>query len=149
LAGICTALASTAARWTVFVPVDLPLLPASLVRFLLDRARLTGTAVTIASVTGIVQTFPSVLDRAVLPGLQSELAAGRGGCFSAFQVAAAGLRQPVNVIAAELLAQAGQVTHPDGLPAARWFFNVNSAGDLRRASSASVQGRLPDHGFIA
>jgi molybdopterin-guanine dinucleotide biosynthesis protein A len=133
LAGICAALASTAARWAVFVPVDLPMLPASLVRFLLNHARMSGRAVTLASVAGFAQTFPAVLDRAVLPGLQSELDAGRGGCFAAFQAAAAGLGQPAGVVAAELLVQAGQVAHPAGLPAARWFFNVNSAGDLRRA----------------
>jgi molybdopterin-guanine dinucleotide biosynthesis protein A len=135
LSGICSALASTAARWAVFVPVDAPLLPASLVRYLLDHAQITGGAVTLASVAGFAQTFPAVLDRAVLPLLQSELAAGRGGCFAAFKCAAAGRDQPVSVVATELLVQAGQVAHPDGLPAASWFFNVNSAGDLCRAEA--------------
>jgi molybdopterin-guanine dinucleotide biosynthesis protein A len=142
LSGICSALASTAARWAVFVPVDLPLLPASLVRYLLDHARITGRPVTLASIAGFAQTFPAVLDHAVLPLLQSELAAGRGGCFAAFKSGAASLGQPVSVVAAELLVQAGQVAHPDGLSAVRWFFNVNSAGDLRRA-------RAHRAGFIA
>ena len=142
LGGICAALASTEARWAVVLPVDLPLLPSSLVRFLLDRARVTGGAITLTSVTGFVQTFPAVLDRAILPGLQSELKAGRRGCFSAYQAAAAGLGQALDVVAAELLAQGGQVVHPYGLPAASWFLNINSADDLRRA-----EAHLP--GFIA
>jgi len=133
LGGICAALASTAARWAVFLPVDLPLLPSALVWHLLDRARDTGRPVTIASAAGFGQTFPAVLDRALLPFLQSELDAGLGGCFSAFHVAAAGLGQAVDVVPIELIVQAGQVVHPEGLPATSWFFNINSMDDLRRA----------------
>ena len=46
LGGVCAALASTPALWAVFVPVDLPLLPASLIAFslsLADCARATPT----------------------------------------------------------------------------------------------------------
>ena len=144
LGGICSALALTAAdnmvRWGVFVPVDLPLLPASLVEYLVNHAEVTGAAVTLVSVTGFAQTFPAVLARAALPWLQSELAAGRRGCFAAFQAAAAGLGQPVSVVAAELLVQAGQVAHPEGLPASLWFLNVNSEGNLRRAEAHRTRG---------
>jgi molybdopterin-guanine dinucleotide biosynthesis protein A len=139
LGGICAAMASAQARWTVFVPVDLPLLPASLVQHLLSEARATGRAIAIPSVAGFSETFPAVLDRGVLPFLKSELEAGRGGCFSAFQAAAARLGQSVNVVAVEPLAEAGRVVHPDGLPASSWFLNINSAEDLRRAEAL-----LPD-----
>ena len=135
LGGITAAMDSSAARWAVFLSVDLPLLPAPLVRVLLNHARISGRTVTLASVAGFAQTFPVVLDRAVLPMLQSELAAGRGGCFAGFQSAASGLGQAVSVVAAELLAQTGQVAHQGGLAAVQWFFNVNSAGDLRRAEA--------------
>jgi molybdopterin-guanine dinucleotide biosynthesis protein A len=146
LGGICAALASTSARWAVFLAVDLPLLPASLVAFLLDHAQITGRAVTVSSVNGYAQTFPAVVDRAALPALEIELAAGRGGCFSAFEASAAGLGQPVTVLAVELLVQAGQVAHPDGLPAARWFLNVNAPADLRRAKA---HGRAHFRALIA
>jgi len=142
LGGIATALASTAARWAIFLAVDLPLLPSSLVRFLLTDAQTNGSAVTLVSLAGFVQTFPVVLDRAVLPGLRAELSAGRRGCFSAFQAAAGGLGQALNVVDAEQLAQGGQVAHPDGLPAASWFSNINSAENLRQA-----EAHFP--GFIA
>ena len=135
LAGICAAMSSTTARWAVFVPVDLPLLPASLVRCLMKDARTTGRAITIASVNGFAETFPVVLERRVLPGLQSELDAGRSGCFSAFQAAAAGLGQTMNVVVTERLAQAAQVAHPSLIPAANWFVNINSAEDLGRAEA--------------
>jgi molybdopterin-guanine dinucleotide biosynthesis protein A len=133
LSGICATLASTSAHHAVFLPVDLPLLPASLISFLLRHAQTTGRAVTLPSVNGFAQTFPAVLDRAVLPLLQTELGAGRSGCFSAFQAGAAIRREPMSVVAAELLAQAGQALHPGGLPASCWFFNVNTPEDFERA----------------
>lgn len=133
LAGICAALASTQARWAVFVPVDQPLMPPSLVRFMLNRAYITNSAVTLTSVTSFVQTFPAVLDRAALPALQSELHAGRLGCFAAFQSAAVSLGQTATIVDVESLVQDGQVQHPEGLPPDRWFLNINSPYDLGRA----------------
>jgi molybdopterin-guanine dinucleotide biosynthesis protein A len=121
------------------LPVDLPLLPASLLVFLLRHARITGAAVTLASVNGFAQTFPSVLDRSTLPALHSELKAGRTGCFTAFRTASASLNQPhrqlLSVLPVELLAQTGQVTHPEALPAVRWFLNVNAPAHLLQANS--------------
>ncbi len=61
LAGICAALASTSARYAVFLPVDLPLLPSSLIVYLFHHARITGHAVTVPSVNGFAETFPAVL----------------------------------------------------------------------------------------
>jgi molybdenum cofactor guanylyltransferase len=138
LSGICAALASTDARWSVFISVDLPLLPASLLHFLLDHASTTGRTVTVPSVNGFAQTFPAVLDRAVLPMLQRELEAGRGGCFAGFQAAAASLGETVKAIPVEPLVQCGQISHPQSLPAARWFLNVNTYQDLRRAQIHSA-----------
>jgi len=137
LAGICGALNITSVTWSVFVPVDLPMLPPVLIRLMQEVAHVTGSAVVVPSVNGFVQTFPAVLHRSVLPTLKAELAAGRGGCFSAFQAAAKALGQRVHVLAMELLAQTGQVKHDDGLPVARWFFNINSATDLELARTFS------------
>ena len=135
LGGICAALASMSGQRAVFVPVDLPLLPASLLAFLLHHARITGGAVTLASVNGFAQTFPAVIERAVLPQLESELDAGRGGCFAAFQSAATQMGRRVDVVPVEMLVQCGQIAHPDGLPAVRWFLNVNAPEDLRQAQA--------------
>ena len=139
LAGICSALVSTAARYSVFLPVDLPLLPPSLISFLLQHARITGSAVTIPRVSGFSQTFPAVLDRAVLPVLKAEFDARRGGCFSAFQAAAASLGQTIVAPDVELLAQSGRVTHLLGLPPFRWFLNVNNPADLARAEALATR----------
>ncbi len=135
LAGVCAALASSTARWCVFMPVDLPLLPATLLLYLLRHAQLTGAPVTLASVNSFAQTFPAVINRAVLPLLQSELHAGRNGCFAAFRAASSALNQPLSIVPAELLVQSGHVAHPAALPPFCWFLNVNTPGDLRRAEA--------------
>ncbi|MGH9591177.1 MAG: molybdenum cofactor guanylyltransferase [Terracidiphilus sp.] len=135
LAGVCAALAFCQDPRAVFVPVDLPLLPASLLSLLATRAAITGAIVTVLSVSGVAQTFPAVVDRAALPGLEEALRQGRGGCYSAFEAAVLGLRQHIAVLPIEYLAQAGQVTHPDSLPPAIWFLNVNSPADLARAEA--------------
>ncbi|HUA91467.1 MAG TPA: molybdenum cofactor guanylyltransferase [Terracidiphilus sp.] len=133
LSGVCAALASTSAHHSVFLPVDLPFLPASLLCYLLHQARITGRAITVPTINGFAQTFPAVLDRAILPLLQAELAAGRLGCFAAFRSAAAAIGQPVSSVAVELLVHAGHVEHPAGLPPAHWFLNLNTPSDLERA----------------
>jgi len=134
LAGVCTALASTSAARSVFVSVDLPLLPASLIVFLLHHARATGATVTVCSVNGFPQTFPAVVCQKALPALQNELEMERRGCFSGFQVAASSLNRPLAVLPVELLVQSGHVVHRDALPPAWWFLNVNTPLDLRRAA---------------
>lgn len=137
LGGICAALATVQSQCAVFLPVDLPLLPTSLIAVLLLHAQMAGSAVTIPSISGLAQTFPVVLHRAALPLLESELAAGRFGCFAAFSAAAAALGEPASVVPVELLVQSGQVAHPAGLPAFRWFLNVNAPRDLALAASLS------------
>jgi len=133
LGGICAALAAVPVPLGVFLPVDLPLLPAQLIEYLLRHARITGRAVTLCSVSGFPQTFPAVIGREALPELVSELNAGGGGCLSAFQATAEWFGQPVTVLPVELLVQSGQVADPAGLPPFCWFLNVNSPEELRRA----------------
>jgi len=142
LAGICSALAATATLRAAFIPVDLPLLPSSLVAYLLHHATITDAIVTVPSINGFAQTFPAVIHRSALPILQSQLESNNRGCFSAFQLAATTLNQPFAVLPLEHLVQSGQVGHPDGLPAALWFLNVNGRQDLTRAE-ALVSGSLP------
>ncbi len=133
LAGVCAALASRSAPTAVFVSVDMPLLPSSLITALFNDAQATGAAVTVPSVNGYAQTFPAVLSRTMLPILQRSLREGDGGCYRAFQAAAQQLHSPIRILPVELLAQAGKVSHPEGLPASFWFWNVNTPGDLARA----------------
>jgi molybdopterin-guanine dinucleotide biosynthesis protein A len=135
LAGVCAAIAATAAEFAVFLPVDLPLLPPSLIVYLLHHARITGQVITIPTINGFPQTFPAVLHRSVLAPLNAALSAGRRGCFSAFQAAAASFRQSIRRIDVEFLVQSGHVDHPSGLPPSRWFLNLNDMGNLAKAEA--------------
>lgn len=142
LGGICAALASTSAEYAVFLSVDMPLLPPSLILFLLNYARFTGSAITVPSINGFAQTFPSVIQRAALPALQTELESGNDGCFSAFRAATTHLGTSFTILSVENLVQAGNVEHPGNLPPARWFLNVNTPADLNRAQSLAAAHRV-------
>lgn len=139
LAGVCAAVKASIGRWAVFLSVDQPLIPASLIRALIDHAQIAESAVTLASVNGFPQTFPAVIDRAVLPALNAELAAGRGGCFAAFQAAAATHGQTASILPVEYLAQTGAASHPVAMPPAFWFLNVNTPADLERAKRVLIR----------
>lgn len=138
LGGVCSALASAEAELAIFIPVDLPLLPASLLACLAADSRITGAAVTLVSVNGFAQTFPAVVRTSLAPLLQQELEAGRNGCFAAFQAAARKSEEAVRVISVEMLAQAGQVVDQNAVPVYQWFLNVNTAADVERAARLRV-----------
>jgi molybdenum cofactor guanylyltransferase len=133
LSGICPALESTAARFAVFLPVDLPLLPAALVGYLVHQAEVTGSAVTVASISGFVETFPAVIDRDAAPALRASLRSDDRKCLTAFAAAAEALSRAMSIVPVELLLQAGQVEDPRGLPAKAWFLSINTPEDLSRA----------------
>jgi molybdopterin-guanine dinucleotide biosynthesis protein A len=151
LEGICAALeslkdgstreAASDATRAVFLPVDLPFLPPSLLLYLLYHARITGLDVTLPSVNSFPQTFPVVLSLDCLPMLKRELSSGHRGCYAAFQATAAALGEPLSILPAEMLVQSRKITHPAALPVSRWFFNVNAPADLRRATAISA-GRV-------
>ena len=134
LAGVCAALRVLRGRWAVFVPVDAPLVPSALIGYLLEHARMTERMVTVASVNGFVQTFPAVLTKEVLPLLERELGAGRGGCIAAFEAAALASGERISVLPVEVLAQAEKIAGPAVYPAARWLMNVNTPLELDRVS---------------
>ncbi len=133
LAGICAGLAATERDFAVFLPVDMPLIPASLLTFLVEYACGTDSLITLVSVNGFAQTFPAVVSRIALPSLRTRLDAGEGGCFAGFQAAASALGKDLIVLPVEMLVQAGQVSQSEGLPAVQWFHNVNTPEDLARA----------------
>jgi len=141
LGGICDALDATKTRWAVFLPVDLPLLPASLVTYLLEEAQEPGTVVTVATLNGFTQTFPAVVDKLTLPGLRLALESGQGGCYSAFQSAASALGQAVKIVPIEQAVKEGKLAHPKALPVEYWFLNVNKPADLLRAEACLVERR--------
>ena len=139
LAGICAALDKGIAQYSVFLPVDLPLIPANLIAYIVDHAVATQSAITLVSDAGFQQTFPVIIDRIAASELSLALRSDNHGCLSSFRVAAKALRRSLSVLPVELLLAAGHVFHPQGLAAHTWFHNVNSPRDL-----AYAEGLLGD-----
>jgi molybdopterin-guanine dinucleotide biosynthesis protein A len=133
LEGIRTALGQIKVERAVFLPVDLPLTPPALIRFLLDRARVTERMVTLARVNGRPQTFPVVIRREAGAMLEEELEAGNAGCMAAFEAVAGKCGEAVDAVAVEMAVQAGLVADERGLPPVRWFLNGNTPEELARA----------------
>ena len=147
LAGICAGLEACARR-AVFLPVDLPLIPASLIEYLIHHAMVTEAAVTVVSVGGFVQTFPAVLDRAALKSLRESLMSGDRNCLKGFRAAGRVVAGGFSVLAVELLAQAGQVSHARALHPGSWFLNVNTPEDVKLVS-ALMSGAGWDEGQVS
>ena len=139
LAGVVSALKSTVLGWAVFLSVDMPLMAPELMGCLIRSAQATGAAITLTSVNGFAQTFPTVVRRKVLPSLHECLERDEGGCFSAFSAAAQQQGEHVQVLAAEALAQSGLVADARGLWPYQWFQNVNTPEDLEGAAAALLR----------
>jgi len=76
LSGIEAGLLASEAELGIFTPVDVPLLPVSLLRRLLQRADQTGALATIPRLGGQVQPLCAVYRRALLPSISAALASG-------------------------------------------------------------------------
>jgi molybdenum cofactor guanylyltransferase len=133
LSGICSALRTTPSPFALFLPVDLPLLPPSLIRYLLHHAMVTLSAATVVSIAGFIQTFPAVIAKAALPSLQSSLRSDDRNSLRAFRAAAQHVSAPFSVLPVEMLLQTGQISHPHAIFPASWFLNINTPQDLMGA----------------
>ncbi len=130
LGGVHAAIAASAAEWFVFLPVDMPFMPGSLLDCLLRRARITGAPVTATQVNGRVEPFPVVLHRLVQGTLTAHLETGQTACHAAWRSFAADAATVPDVVSAEALVQVGQCQHDLGLPVALWFHSANTPADL-------------------
>jgi molybdopterin-guanine dinucleotide biosynthesis protein A len=141
LGGIRSALAASNAEWNLFLPVDMPLMPSSLLRCMLHHAMLTKSPVTTVRLNGRAEPLPVVLHLSALATIQEQFESGQRACRAAWQaVAAVHVRIP-EPVAVENLLQAGQCRHPSGLPPFLWFQSANTPDDLARLNrfSAAVQ----------
>lgn len=132
LGGVYAALSKSAAKWNVFLPVDLPLLPASLLRALTQRAAATDAPVTVAMLGGILQPFPVVLKRSVLPCIIQRLDSGFTACYQAWKSIPAELGASLDAVPVESLRQCGLCEHRQFLPPMYWFQGANTVSELTR-----------------
>jgi molybdenum cofactor guanylyltransferase len=147
LGGIHAALSAALADWNLFLPVDLPLIPASLLACLLQRAALTGQPVTATRLNGRLEPFPVVLHRSVLPFVAQRLESGKAACHQAWQTIPQELRTELDAVPVEGLVQCGQCSHPTSLPPVLWFQSANTPDELARLNriyaNSAGQGASP------
>jgi len=130
LGGVHAGLSASVAEWNVFLPVDVPLMPASLLRCLVELAILTGSPVTVATLNGRMEPFPVVLNRSVLPQITDLLERQDAACHAAWRSIPEVLGAELDAVAVENLVQCGQCSHPLALPPMLWFQSANTQGEL-------------------
>jgi molybdenum cofactor guanylyltransferase len=118
LSGIESALAATHATYNVFLPVDMPLLPASFLTWMLQRAQITGSLATIPCINGQPQPLCAVYQRDLLPSVTTALARGEYKVMAAFSQA--------ELFDVEMLAS---TSLQPATPVYRWFHNCNTPED--------------------
>ena len=130
LGGVHAALSASNAEWNLFLPVDMPLMPASLLVCLLQRAILTGAPVTAVRLNGRIEPFPVVLQSSTLPHIADRLQSGDASCYRAWQRIPGELHSSFDAIPVEYLIQCGQCRHPGGLPPMLWIQSANTQAEL-------------------
>jgi molybdopterin-guanine dinucleotide biosynthesis protein A len=132
LGGIHAALSAYPADWNIFVSVDLPLMPSSLLAVLLERAMLTDAPVIATRLNGRIEPFPVVLHRSVLPHIFSRITQNETACHKAWQTIPEQLGEHLDAPHIEYLVQCGQCHHSLHLPPLLWYLSANTPSDLER-----------------
>jgi molybdenum cofactor guanylyltransferase len=138
LGGIHAGLAASACEWSVFLPVDVPLLPVGFLRHLVDRVSLTRALATIPIVAGRHQPLVAVYHRSLLPTIVGRLEGGDFGTLRAIVEAAraSGQANGIDEFRVEVLVASGQLESIEtDLPSYRWFQNVNTPSELEGRAS--------------
>jgi len=142
LGGIQAGLDSSQAGWNVFLPVDLPLMPSSLLARLLERAQLTHAPVTVGRLNGRIQPFPVVLHSSALAAIARRLSAGETACHRAWETIPQEMGSSLDAVAVEALVQCGQCLpgpRRNGFPPAFWFQSANTPEELERLNRAGAR----------
>ena len=127
LSGIEAALTATTHDYNLFLPVDLPLLPAPFLRWMLSRALNTGALVTIPRIQGRPQPLCAVYHRELLPSITAALEAGNYKVMMVLTAAA----DRMDLFDTERVASTNPAFSTfSPHPLHRWFFNCNTPSDL-------------------
>jgi len=144
LSGIEAALAVSSRPLNIFLPVDVPLLPAEFLWWMLQRAETTGALVTVPRVNGQPQGLCAVYHRDLLSHITASLVAGDYKVMPVVTAAAGPLfgsprSQLIDLFDVELVASADpQLLALSPLPLYRWFHNCNTPSDMAGMGNALV-----------
>jgi molybdenum cofactor guanylyltransferase len=134
LAGIEAALAVSDTELNLFLPVDLPVLPAAFVRWLMARAAASQATATIPVVADRPQPLCAVYSRRLLDGIRASLAAGDCKVMKGILAAPESLGEQLDLFNVETVASSLS-EWPSSPPVTEWFRNVNTPADYERLAS--------------
>jgi molybdopterin-guanine dinucleotide biosynthesis protein A len=136
LSGIEAALAATAQPLNLFLPVDLPLLPAEFLSWMLLRAAATGALMTVPRINGWPQPLCAVYHRDMLAHITAALLAGN---YKVMPVVSAAANGQSDIFDVERVASANpEIAGFSPLPLYQWFHNCNTPEDMTRVGNALV-----------
>jgi molybdenum cofactor guanylyltransferase len=137
LGGIEAALAASDSAQNLFLPVDLPWLPAECLRWMVERVEKTDALATIPRLQGQPQPLCAVYSKALLPHVQAALAAHDAKVTNAVERArnASGLRVDTFDVESIAASQSWETK----LPVHKWFDNINTPAELERALEQSAR----------
>jgi molybdopterin-guanine dinucleotide biosynthesis protein A len=131
LSGIEAALTASTRPLNVFLPVDLPLLPAHFLLWMLQRAETTGAVMTVPRINGRPQPLCAVYHRDLVAHLTASLRAGDYKVMPVMIAAARGYLSPIDIFDVELVSSANSALRAlSPLPPHRWFHNCNAPEDM-------------------
>jgi molybdopterin-guanine dinucleotide biosynthesis protein A len=131
------ALAATPSSSAVlFLPIDLPLLPAAFLALLLERAERTGALATIPVLGGRPQPLCAVYRTELLPGITSALEQGDYKVMRVIEATTPPGKRDLFGVEAVLSARADLLNRKPE-PLYRWFANINTPQALAALSLAS------------
>jgi molybdopterin-guanine dinucleotide biosynthesis protein A len=137
LSGIEAALSASTQPLNVFLPLDMPLLPAKFLVWMLRRAQITRAMVTVPRINGRPQPLCAVYHRQLLGPIAASLLAGNYKVMSV--VCSAATTEPVDIFDVELVTSADpEMFAFSPLPAYRWFHNCNTPEDMAGIENALV-----------
>jgi molybdenum cofactor guanylyltransferase len=136
LSGIEAALFASRQPLNLFLPVDMPLLPPEYLRWMLERARITGARATVPRSGGVPQPLCALYHRELLEPVSAAIAAGQ---YKVMPVIAAAAGRELDLFDIESVVASQQVSSTlSQLPVHLWFLNCNTRGDMAVAEDALV-----------
>jgi molybdenum cofactor guanylyltransferase len=136
LSGIEAALAASTRPLNVFLPVDMPLLPARFLIWMLRRARITRAMATVPRIGGRPQPLCAVYQQPLLKTITASLVAGN---YKVMPVVCAAAAECIDFFDVELVASAdAEMAGFSSLPVYRWFHNCNTPEDMAGIENALV-----------
>ncbi len=139
LSGMEAALVASTQPLNVFLPVDLPLLPAHFLVWMLQRAEITGATMTVPRINGWPQPLCAVYHRDLARHITASLRAGDYKVMPVVMAAALRHPSPIDIFDVELVSSAhSELRALSPLPPYRWFHNCNTPEDMAGLENALV-----------